>query len=220
MFYGITDVWTFVIGTIVIVLLPGPNSLYVMTVASREGIAAGYRGACGIFLGDTLLMIAAATGVASLLQATPALFMLIKYSGAAYLAWLGVKLLQAGLARWRQPVDSVDGTGDPLSQRLDASRPFRIALLISLTNPKAILFFVSFFIQFVSPSYPYPVLSFALLGLIVQICSALYLTLLIFGGVHLARQVSRRRWLAAGGTGAVGALFIGFGAKLASASLN
>ena len=220
MFYGITDVWTFVIGTIVIVLLPGPNSLYVMTVASREGIAAGYRGACGIFLGDTLLMIAAATGVASLLQATPALFMLIKYSGAAYLAWLGVKLLQAGLARWRQPVDSVDGTGDPLSQRLDASRPFRIALLISLTNPKAILFFVSFFIQFVSPSYPYPVLSFALLGLIVQICSALYLTLLIFGGVHLARQVSQRRWLAAGGTGAVGALFIGFGAKLASASLN
>ena len=220
MFYGITDVWTFVIGTIVIVLLPGPNSLYVMTVASREGIAAGYRGACGIFLGDTLLMIAAATGVASLLQATPALFMLIKYSGAAYLAWLGIKLLQAGLARWRQPVDPADGTGDPLSQRLDASRPFRIALLISLTNPKAILFFVSFFIQFVSPSYPYPVLSFAILGLIVQICSALYLTLLIFGGVHLARQVSRRRWLAAGGTGAVGALFIGFGAKLASASLN
>lgn len=220
MFYGITDVWTFVIGTIVIVLLPGPNSLYVMTVASREGIAAGYRGACGIFLGDTLLMIAAATGVASLLQATPALFMLIKYSGAAYLAWLGIKLLQAGLARWRQPADPADGTGDPLSQRLDASRPFRIALLISLTNPKAILFFVSFFIQFVSPSYPYPVLSFALLGLIVQICSALYLTLLIFGGVHLARQVSRRRWLAAGGTGAVGALFIGFGAKLASASLN
>ena len=220
MFYGITDVWTFVIGTIVIVLLPGPNSLYVMTVASREGIAAGYRGACGIFLGDTLLMIAAATGVASLLQATPALFMLIKYSGAAYLAWLGVKLLQAGLARWRQPVDPADGTGDPLSQRLDASRPFRIALLISLTNPKAILFFVSFFIQFVSPSYPYPVLSFAILGLIVQLCSALYLTLLIFGGVHLARQVSRRRWLAAGGTGAVGALFIGFGAKLASASLN
>ena len=220
MFYGITDVWTFVIGTIVIVLLPGPNSLYVMTVASREGIAAGYRGACGIFLGDTLLMIAAATGVASLLQATPALFMLIKYSGAAYLAWLGIKLLQAGLARWRQPADPADGTGDPLSQRLDASRPFRIALLISLTNPKAILFFVSFFIQFVSPSYPYPVLSFALLGLIVQICSALYLTLLIFGGVHLARQVSQRRWLAAGGTGAVGALFIGFGAKLASASLN
>jgi len=220
MFYGITDLWTFVIGTIVIVLLPGPNSLYVMTVASREGIAAGYRGACGIFLGDTLLMIAAATGVASLLQATPALFMVIKYSGAAYLAWLGVRLLQAGLARWRQPAGHENNDGEPFAQRLDASRPFRIALLISLTNPKAILFFVSFFIQFVSPDYSYPALSFAILGVIVQISSALYLTLLIFGGVHLARQVSRRRWLAAGGTGAVGALFIGFGAKLAGTSLS
>lgn len=215
--YGITDLWAFIIGTIVIVLLPGPNSLYVMTVASREGIAAGYRGACGIFVGDTVLMIAAATGVASLLQATPALFMLIKYSGAAYLAWLGVKLLKAGIARWRQPASEHDPAPAP---RLDASRPFRIALLISLTNPKAILFFVSFFIQFVSPDYPHPALSFALLGIIVQICSALYLTLLIFGGVHLARQVSRRRWLAAGGTGAVGALFIAFAGKLASASLN
>ena len=211
MVYGITDLGAFIVGTIVIVLLPGPNSLYVMTVASREGIAAGYRGACGIFVGDTVLMIAASTGVASLLQATPALFMLIKYSGAAYLAWLGVRLLQSAVSRWRQG----EGSDNVLSQRLDASRPFRIALLISLTNPKAILFFVSFFIQFVSPDYPHPALSFALLGVIVQICSALYLTLLIFGGVHLARQVSRRRWLAAGGTGAVGLLFIGFGARLA-----
>lgn len=215
--YGITDLWTFVVGTIVIVLLPGPNSLYVMTVASREGIAAGYRGACGIFLGDTLLMLAATTGVASLLQATPMLFLLIKSSGAAYLAWLGVGLLRRGIARWRQPPGEAP---EALAQRLDARRPFRIALLISLTNPKAILFFVSFFIQFVSPDYPHPALSFAILGVIVQACSALYLTLLIFGGAHLARQVSRRRWLAAGGTGAVGALFIGFGAKLAGASLN
>ena len=216
-FYGITDLTTFILGTIFIVLLPGPNSLYVMAIASRQGIAAGYRGACGIFVGDTILMLLAATGVASLLQATPALFMLIKYSGAAYLTWIGVSLLRAAIARWRQPAD---GTTTEMPQRLDASRPFRIALLISLTNPKAILFFVSFFIQFVSPDYPHPALSFAILGLIVQICSALYLTLLIFGGVHLARAVHRQRWLAAGGTGAVGALFIGFGVKLADASLK
>src|SRR5574343_1233128 len=105
MFYGVTDIWTYTLGALFIVLLPGPNSLYVMAVASREGVAAGYRGACGIFLGDTVLMLAAATGVASLLQATPALFMRIKYSGAAYLAWLGFKLLKAGITRWRQPLN-------------------------------------------------------------------------------------------------------------------
>src|SRR5574337_1236269 len=101
MFYGVTDLTTFILGTIFIVLLPGPNSLYVMSIASRLGVAAGYRGACGIFLGDTILMVLSATGVASLLQTTPALFMVLKYAGAAYLAWVGLGLLRAAIANWR-----------------------------------------------------------------------------------------------------------------------
>lgn len=60
MIYGITDLATFIVGTIIIVLLPGPNSLYAMSVASRRGVAAGYRGACGIFLGDTMLIFGGA----------------------------------------------------------------------------------------------------------------------------------------------------------------
>jgi leucine efflux protein len=86
-------------------------------------------------------------------------------------------------------------------------------------NPKAILFFVSFFIQFVSPTYPHPALSFLILGIIVQLCSAAYLSILIFGGVHLAAQFRRRQRLAATATGGVGGLFIGFGIKLAVATI-
>ena len=82
MFYGITDLTTFVLGTIFIVLLPGPNSLYVMAAASRWGVGAGYRGALGIVVGDTILMLLAVTGAASLLRTTPELFMAIKYAGA------------------------------------------------------------------------------------------------------------------------------------------
>lgn len=215
MFYGITDLGTFVLGTIFIVLLPGPNSLYVMTVASRLGIAAGYRGALGIFLGDFILMVLSATGAASLLQTTPALFMLIKYAGAAYLAWMGFGLIRAALAMWRHPA-----ADQAPPAPLDASRPFRTALIISLMNPKAILFFVSFFIQFVDPAYPLPALSFAILGLIVQICSLAYLSLLIFGGAKLADAFRRRRRTSATATGAVGGLFIGFSAKLAGATLG
>lgn len=215
MTYGITDITTFVLGTIFIVLLPGPNSLYVMSVASRWGIGAGYRGACGIFLGDAILMVLSATGVASLLQATPALFAVLKYAGAAYLAWMGLGLLRAALAIWREGVP--DGGGQPPP---DAARPFRTALLISLMNPKAILFFVSFFIQFVDPGYAFPALSFAILGAIVQLVSALYLSVLIFGGARLAQQFRQRRRLSAGATGGVGALFIGFAASLAGATLN
>jgi len=213
MFYGITDLTTFVLGTIFIVLLPGPNSLYVMTVASRWGVAAGYRGACGIFLGDLILMILSATGAASLLQATPALFMGLRYAGAVYLVWLGIGLLRAGLRSWRGEADEAD----PVVPPRDASHPFRVALLISLMNPKAILFFVSFFIQFVSPGYDHPALSFLILGVIVQFFSALYLSALIFGGTRLADVFRRRRRLSAGATGSVGGLFIGFGLRLAGA---
>ena len=215
MIYGITDIATFVLGTIFIVLLPGPNSLYVMSVASRWGVAAGYRGASGIFFGDTILMILSATGVASLLQATPALFMTLKYAGAAYLAWLGIGLLRSSYRIWVGRHEASPG-----QPAVDASRPFRTALVISLMNPKAILFFVSFFIQFVSPDYAHPELSFLILGLIVQMCSALYLSVLIFGGAHLAAQFRRRQRLAATATGGVGGLFIAFSAKLAGATLG
>jgi leucine efflux protein len=215
MLYGITDLTTFILGTIFIVLLPGPNSLYVMTVASRRGVVAGYQGACGIFVGDTILMILSATGVASLLQATPALFMVLKYAGAAYLGWLGIGLLRSAWQTWRGLAVS-----EMSSAPVDPSHPFKTALLISLMNPKAILFFISFFIQFVAPDYPHPALSFLILGVIVQICSALYLSALIFGGAHLAQQFRRRQRFSAAATGGVGGLFMGFSIKLAGASLG
>ena len=234
MFYGIHDLTTFVLGTIFIVLLPGPNSLYVMAVASRFGVAAGYRGAAGIFVGDTVLMVLSATGMASLLASTPALFTVLKSAGAAYLAWIGLTLLRGAWRGWPRrgpgrvgPARQVDGDAgdDTAAAREDAGarnpgRPFRTALVISLMNPKAILFFVSFFIQFVAPGYEHPALSFLILGLIVQVCSALYLSALIFGGATLASQFRRRERLAALATGAVGALFIGFGARLAGGSLR
>ncbi|MCV2219883.1 leucine efflux protein LeuE [Thauera sp. Sel9] len=218
MFYGITDLSTFILGTIFIVLLPGPNSLYVMATASRWGVAAGYRGALGIFVGDTILMLLAVLGMASLLRATPELFMAIKYAGAAYLAWVGIGLLRASLAAWRRGDQAEAVTGHP--QVSGTPHPFRTALIISLMNPKAILFFVSFFIQFVDPAYAHPGLSFVILGVIVQICSVLYLSVLIFSGARLAAHFRRHRRAAAGATAGVGGVFIGFGAKLATATLG
>jgi leucine efflux protein len=216
MVYGITDLGTFILGTVFIVLLPGPNSIYVMTVASRRGVAQGYRGACGIFLGDTILMLLSATGVAGLLHSNPLLFYALKYAGAAYLAWLGFKLLKAGWQAWRRPGRAESN----VASEEKGSRPLRTALVISLMNPKAILFFVSFFIQFVAPGYEHPALSFLILGLIVQACSVIYLTVLILAGARLAAQFRRHQRLAAAGTGGVGAAFIGFGVKLAGATLR
>ncbi|HSI46872.1 MAG TPA: leucine efflux protein LeuE [Ideonella sp.] len=214
MLLGVTDIWTYVLGTMAIVLLPGPNSIFVLSVAARRGVRHGYAGACGVFVGDTVLMALAAVGAASLLRAVPTLFLVIKMVGATYLACVGVQLLRGAVRRWRGEVASVQASEAELSQ------PFRKALLISLLNPKAILFFVSFFIQFVDPAYPWPVLSFLMLGAIVQAFSALYLTVLIFSGARLAAAFAKRRRAASLASSGVGALFLGFGAKLATASLG
>ena len=214
-FFGITNIGLYVLGVVFIVLLPGPNSLYVLSVAAQRGVKAGYLGACGIFIGDTVLMILAAAGLASLLEAVAWLFAVVKLVGAVYLAWIGFGMLRAALRRWRQ----AEAPAAPPT-RVDASHPLAKALLISLLNPKAIFFFISFFIQFVDPAYPHPALSFLILGGIVQFFSALYLSALIFAGSRLAAAFRRHRRIAASLTGTVGAAFMAFSVKLATASIK
>jgi len=211
---GVTGIWTYVLGTAAIILLPGPNSIFVLTTAARHGVKAGYRAAAGVFLGDWVLMGAAALGVASLLRAYPPVFMVIKYAGAVYLAYVGITMAISAFRRRRSgPVPAV-------VDEAPVRRPFRRALVISLLNPKAILFVISFFIQFLDPTYPHPALSFLLLASILQLFSAIYLSTLIFGGTYLAAQFRARRRLAPGLTAGIGAVFIGFGIRLATASLS
>ncbi|WP_300752126.1 leucine efflux protein LeuE [Janthinobacterium sp.] len=216
--FGITDFWTFLLGTIFIVILPGPNSMYVLSVAAQRGVRTAYQGACGIFLGDIILMVLSACGVASLLKASPALFHVIKFIGAAYLGWIGLQML-VGCWRKLRAGAAADSAGDTAPVQIKEANPFRKALIISLMNPKAILFFISFFIQFVDPQFHSPAISFIGLGLICQICSFSYLTAIIFAGARLAETFRRRRRLSAGMGGGVGVMFIGFGAKLATATL-
>ena len=224
---GVTGLPTFIVGTILIILLPGPNSLYVLSTAAKHGVRMGYRAAFGVFLGDGALMLAASLGAASLLKAYPPLFYTVKYAGAAYLFYVGVTMAVGAIRRARRRAQTaevpapVEDQDQPVRAGDQAPlRPFRRALVISLLNPKAILFFISFFVQFLDPSYQYPALSFLLLAGIVEIASACYLTSLIFGGTYLAKQFRERRKLAAGLTAGVGAVFIGFGVRLATATLT
>ena len=102
--FGVINLWTYVLGVIFIVLLPGPNSLYVLSVAAQRGVRAGYRGALGVFLGDTVLMVLAAAGAASLLETNLTLYHLVQAAGALYLGWLGINMLRAAWMRWRTRV--------------------------------------------------------------------------------------------------------------------
>ncbi|MEU6082291.1 leucine efflux protein LeuE [Streptomyces sp. NPDC047108] len=246
---GVTDLPTYLAGLVLIILLPGPNSLYVISVAARRGVRTGYRAACGVFCGDAVLMVLSAAGVASLLQANELLYGVVKYAGAGYLTWMAIGMLRSAWGMWRERRSELSGDGGFVSRADtpamavessgagaaaagsaagsaaggevvdgEAERPYRRALVISLLNPKAILFFVSFFVQFVDPGYSHPALSFLLLGTLATLCSFLYLTALIFGGSALAAQFRRRKRLSAGATSAAGALFLGFAAKLSLSS--
>ena len=217
-FYGVTDIWTYVMGAFGIILLPGPNSLFVLSVATARGVKAGYQGAVGVFVGDTILLLLTALGAASLLRGNPTLFMVVKYSGAAYLAWLGVNLVWAAIQKWRSVEVATAHAVEETPANL--AHPFKRALLISVLNPKAILFLLSFFVQFIEPTYESPAVPFLILSAIVMAFSCLYLSALIFAGARLAQLFRARRRLSGALSSAVGGLFLWFGAKLASANLG
>lgn len=217
-FYGVTDIWTYVIGAFGIILLPGPNSLFVLSVATARGVKAGWQGAFGVFAGDSILLALTALGAASLLRTNPALFLVVKYAGAAYLSWIGLNLLINAWRSWRAPATSIE---KPIADTpAHMAHPFKRALVISLLNPKAILFLLSFFVQFIDPHYAMPAVPFVILSAILMAFSALYLFALIVAGARLAESFGRRRRLSASLSGAVGGLFVWFGAKLATASLS
>ncbi|MCX5194838.1 leucine efflux protein LeuE [Streptomyces sp. NBC_00249] len=212
---GVTDLPTYLAAVALIVLLPGPNSLYVLSVASRRGVKEGYKAASGVFTGDTVLMVLAAVGAGALLQTSPLLFTVVKVLGAGYLGWLAVGMLRGAWTMWRGRGSRHEEAPAGEEPAGTAERPFRRALVVSLLNPKAILFLLSFFVQFVDPDYSYPALSFLLLGTVSQLVSFLYLSTLIFTGTRLSAAFRRRKRLAAGATSAAGVIFLGFAAKLA-----
>ncbi|WP_299538585.1 leucine efflux protein LeuE [uncultured Streptomyces sp.] len=212
--FGVIDLPTYLAGLIVIVLLPGPNSLYVLSVAARRGVRPGYTAAAGVWCGDTVLMTLSAAGVASLLQGNALLFGIVKFAGAGYLTWLALGMLRSARTMWKARHTPVETLEESVAAD---ERPFRRALVVSLLNPKAILFFIAFFVQFVDPGYAHRALSFVVLGAFAQIASVLYLSALIFGGTRLAAAFRRRRRLSAWATSAAGVLFLGFAAKLSLA---
>ena len=217
-FYGVTDLWTYVIGAFGIILLPGPNSLFVLSVATTRGVKAGWQGAMGVFVGDAILLALTALGAAGLLRTQPALFMVVKYAGAAYLTWIGLHLIWGAWSQWHQRAAPTTDLAQETPTHL--AHPFKRALVISLFNPKAILFLLSFFVQFIDPQFESPAVPFLILSAILMTFSALYLFTLIVAGARLAEKFRRRQRLSGSLSGAVGGLFVWFGAKLATANLN
>lgn len=215
--FGITDLTAYLIGVIIIITLPGPNSLYCLSVSAGQGRGAGTKAMAGILLGDTLLILATVFGAGTLLKLYPAIFDGIKLIGGLYLGYLGIKLINGAYHTFKNRHAIANKSFNPPA--IEKQNYFYRSLSLSLTNPKAILFFLSFFVQFVSPSYDKPFLTFFVLAVILQFVSFLYLTLLIFSGKKLADMFGSRPLIMMGAMVGVGFLFIGFGVNLWLAKL-
>jgi len=136
---GVTDYGTFVASVLVFLLIPGPGNLALITSTGKGGIRGGLAATLGVILGDQVLMWLAVAGVAALLTAYPAAFHAVQWLGAAYLAFLGARMLLA------KP-----GAAPVLHIR--PHHYLRQALMITLLNPKAIVFYMAFFPLFVDPA--------------------------------------------------------------------
>ena len=135
---GVSDYGTFVVTILVFLLIPGPGNLALVLSTSKGGVRGGLAATAGVILGDQVLMWLAVAGVAALLSAYPAAFQVVQWVGAAYLAWLGGTMLTS------KP-------GAPLPINIHPRQYLRQAMLITLLNPKAILFYMAFFPLFVDP---------------------------------------------------------------------
>lgn len=199
---GVTDYGTFVVTVIVFLAIPGPGNLALVTSTSKGGITGGLAATLGVILGDQVLMWSAVAGVAALLTAYPEAFAAVQWMGAAYLAWLGAKMLLA------KP-----GAAPVLD--IKAGHYLRQALWITLLNPKAILFYMAFFPLFVDRAHQQGLVTYAFMAATIAALTFLYglgATLLTH---FLAERVRANPMIGRVLEKVAGLFLVGFGVKLA-----
>jgi leucine efflux protein len=199
---GIRDYWAFVVAVIVFLAIPGPGNLAIITSTGKGRLLGGLAATFGVIAGDQVLMWLAVAGVAALLAAHPSVFAVVQYAGAAYLAYLGMKMILA------KP-------GDAPILKMEARQYFKQSLLITLLNPKAIVFYMAFFPLFVDPAKHQGFITFAVMAATIALLTFLYcfsVTLI----THFAAERMRSNPRIAGWLNKIaGTMLIAFGVKLA-----
>jgi len=200
----------YLIAVCVLVLAPGPDSLLVLTRSIADGRRAGVIATLGISIGNLIHTLLAAAGISALIAASPALFDVLRYAGGGYLAWIGARSLWSVWAsRGQGGAVSAPATD---SARLPAV--FAQALLTNLLNPKVILFQLAFVPQFIAPALGHVAFQTFVLGNLITLLGAAYLT-----GVAALSSGAARRVLASARVrtaldGVAGVLFLGFALRL------
>ena len=200
--FGIADYGAFVAAIVLFLAIPGPGNLALITSTSKGGVRAGMAACLGVIAADQLLMWLAVAGVASLLAAYPAAFHAVQWLGAAYLGWMGFKMLTAK-------------AGDAPVLRMEPRHYFRQGAVITLLNPKAIVFYMAFFPLFVNPATHCGLVTFAAMAATIAALTFLYSLVVVLLTHHLAARMRANPVVARMLEKTTGVFLIGFGVKLA-----
>ena len=209
--FGIIDPGLFCAAVFLLNITPGPDTAYIVGRSVAQGRAAGLVSALGISAGCCLHAIASAFGLTAILAASATAFTVVKLAGGAYLIYLGVRLLMTR-ASSPTPASGLNRPPAPLA----LGRIFMQAVVTNVLNPKVILFFMSFFPQFVRADAPDKPVAFLLLGAIFVLMSTAWNsgTALAAGMLtaHAGRNPRVRLWLER----SVGTAFVALGLRLAT----
>ena len=199
---AITDYPAFVVAILLFLAIPGPGNLAIVSSTAQGRVRGGLAATLGIIAGDQILMWCAVAGVAALLKTYPTAFAAVQWLGAAYLAWLGVRMLMA------KP-----GQGAVL--RLKPHHFLRQSFLITLLNPKAIVFYMAFFPLFIDPARQPGLATFAAMALTIAALTFLYGLMATLLAHRLAERVRGSARLSGAINKLAGVFLIGFGVRLA-----
>lgn len=198
---GILDYPAFCLAIVVFLALPGPGTFALLTSTAKGGFRAGAAATFGIIAGDQVLLWAAVGGVAALLAAYPAAFTAVQWAGAAYLGWMGLKLLFAK-----------EGSASPI--HIEPRDYARQAFFITLLNPKAIVFYMAFFPLFLDATQRPGALTYGIMALTIAVITLVYCLLLCATAKAVAARVSAHRGVARALERLAGVFLIGFGLRL------
>jgi threonine/homoserine/homoserine lactone efflux protein len=200
--FGISDYGAFVAAMIVFLLIPGPGNLALITSTSKGGVSGGLGATFGVIAGDQVLMWMAVAGVAALLATYPAAFSAVQWAGAAYLAWLGARMVLA------KP-----GSAPVLN--IQPRHYFQQAFTITLLNPKAIVFYMAFFPLFIDPARHQGLLTFGVLAATIAVLAFLYGLVVVLLTHVLAERLRANPMIGRVLEKIAGVFLIGFGVRLA-----
>ena len=200
--FGVADYGAFVAAIVVFLAIPGPGNLALITSTGKGGVRGGLGATFGIIAGDQVLMWAAVAGVATLLVTYPAAFSAVQWLGAAYLAWLGAKLLIAKPG------------GKPVLH-IEPHHYFRQAAVITLLNPKAIVFYMAFFPLFVDPAQHRGMLTFGVMAATIAVLTFAYGLIAVLLTHFLAERMRANPVIGRVLEKLAGVFLIAFGVKLA-----